>query len=71
MNPNVPSELEPRDIDPELQRIIQRAAPGARILRARPMGADDASRNGSVTAQPEYIFLFLVEQRSHVDSKLC
>jgi hypothetical protein len=51
MNPNVPSEPAPRDIDPELQRIIQRAAPGARILRARPMGADDASRNGSVTAK--------------------
>ena len=51
MNANVPSELESRDIDPELQRIVQRAAPGARILLARPMGVDDASRSGAVTAK--------------------
>ncbi len=51
MQPNVPRELEPRDIDPELQRIVQRAAPGARILRARAMGADDASRGGAATAK--------------------
>jgi hypothetical protein len=39
------------DIDPELVRIVERAVPGARVLRARALGTDDASAGEQLTTK--------------------
>jgi len=40
-----------RDLDPGLVRIVERAIPGARVLRAKPLGTDDTSAGAQVTAK--------------------
>lgn len=39
------------DVDPGLVRIVERAVPRARVLRAKPLGADDASPGPQVTTK--------------------
>lgn len=40
-----------RDIDPELETILQRVVPGARLVGATPLGADAAEGTTKVTAK--------------------
>lgn len=46
-----PSVTEMLDVDPGLVRIVERAIPGARVLRARALGTDDASQGEQVTTK--------------------
>jgi hypothetical protein len=46
-----PGRNEASGVDPELSRIVQRAVPRARILKAVAMGPDDASPSQSITAK--------------------
>lgn len=51
MDPNPRPTGMPPDADPALVRIVERAIPGARVLRARPLGTDDASSGAQVTTK--------------------
>ncbi|MDF3071100.1 MAG: hypothetical protein K0R38_6701 [Polyangiaceae bacterium] len=45
------ARLDPAPIDPELERIVRRAAPSATLLRAVAIGSDDAAGAHQVTAK--------------------
>lgn len=50
MAPELPI-ADARAIDPGLVRLVERAIPGARVLRARAFGTDDASSEEQVTTK--------------------
>lgn len=45
------SPAPPSTIDPELVRIVERASPGARVLRITTLGADDGAAGHQATAK--------------------
>src|SRR5690349_11101524 len=48
---HAPPRVDVCDVDPGLVRIVERAVPGARVLRAKALGTDDASPGERLTTK--------------------